>query len=61
MKITDFKFGIEHGDDGAAVLLLCHGGDTYRMELTPEQRRNLGLNLLDPTLAEDAAPETEAE
>ncbi|HEY9081314.1 hypothetical protein [Magnetovibrio sp.] len=57
MNISNFHFSIQHGDDGAAVLSLHHGGDVLHMELTPDQRRALGLNLLDPTTAAEAPGE----
>lgn len=52
MKITDFSFSIDHAADGSAIFTLFHGGDHYCMALSPEQRRALALNPLDPTLSE---------
>jgi hypothetical protein len=57
MNITDFNFSIQHGDNGVAVLSLHHGGDVLHMELTADQRRALGLSLLDPTTATEASGE----
>ncbi|MBF0247141.1 MAG: hypothetical protein HQL36_03585 [Alphaproteobacteria bacterium] len=59
MNLKNAQFFVKHGDAGEAVLAIRHGGVEYHVDLTPDQRRALGLSLLDPTTAEQAADEAE--
>lgn len=63
MKITNFSFHITHGADSGCALTLQHGGDRLEMVLTAQERRALGVALLDPSTGEpgagDGAPEVQ--